>query len=107
MIAKTNGAVSIAQTIAFAAITFQTRKNMAGAVKNTQRIALMNTAPQMIEQLKSIETRTKKTTRAKKITASPATFSTQLESTTATRKGKANKARTMPDFLSDEVYCSL
>ena len=71
MIAKTNGAVLPTQTIVFVAISLQMRKKMTRDVKNTHTIMLITTAPQMIEQLKAMETRTKKITRAKKTTGSP------------------------------------
>ena len=54
-------------------------------------ITLMNIALQMIEQLKAMETRAKKTTRMKKTVASPIASRTQSEPTTATRRGKRLK----------------
>ena len=75
MMAK-NGAMLPTQTIASVGIALQTRKLMTGAVKNTQTITLTTTALQMIDHLKAMETKAKKTMRAKKTTASPAASTT-------------------------------
>ena len=64
------------QIIELVALSLQMMNKMTGAVDHKTTIehgiALMNTAPQTMEQLKATETRLKKTTRMKKTTASPA-----------------------------------